>query len=252
MNGLLYLLVALTALSVLVFFHELGHFMAARFFGVTVERFSIGFGKIIGRKKCCETEWVFSAIPLGGYVKMKGQDDTDPTSRSDDPDSYNSKRPWQRIIILLAGPLANLILAFVIYLCIALMGAPLIAAKDYITPIVGAVSKGSPAEIAGIQKGDKILSVNGKKIKYWYEISRKIQSSPDPIKIRIERQGSRIDLELNTKKTTDLNEFEEKIERRIIGIIPLVSKDTEIHFDIADALFYAWNETVKASMLITK
>jgi len=103
--------VALLVLSVLIFFHELGHFTAARFFGVQVDVFSIGFGKKLYSKMIGKTEWSFSAIPLGGYVKMKGQDDTDPTQVSYDDDSYNTKKPWQRIIILLAGPFANFALA---------------------------------------------------------------------------------------------------------------------------------------------
>jgi len=75
MSLIFYLPVALAALSILVFFHELGHFAAARLFGVKVERFSIGFGTVLGRRKWGETEWVFSAVPLGGYIRMKGQDD---------------------------------------------------------------------------------------------------------------------------------------------------------------------------------
>ena len=152
----LYLFIALLALSVLIFFHELGHFIVARLMGVKVERFSIGFGTILARKECCKTEWVISAIPLGGYVKMKGQDDSNPTARSSDPDSYNAKRPWQRILILLAGPLANFVLAFFLYLFVALHGAPLIAATDYLPPVVGKVALDSPAAKAGIRAGDRL------------------------------------------------------------------------------------------------
>ena len=97
--------VALLVLSFLIFFHELGHFTAARFFGVQVDVFSIGFGKKIFSKQIGKTEWSISMIPLGGYVKMKGQDDSDPTAVNYDSDSYTNKKPWQRIIILLAGPL---------------------------------------------------------------------------------------------------------------------------------------------------
>ena len=117
-------LVALLVLSVLIFFHELGHFAAARFFVVQVDVFSIGFGKKLYSKMIGKTEWSLSAIPLGGYVKMKGQDDSDPTAVSYDDDSYNVKKPWQRIIILLAGPFANFLLAFVLYFAIANIGVP--------------------------------------------------------------------------------------------------------------------------------
>ncbi len=251
MSTLLYLFIALTALSVLVFFHELGHYLAARSFGVTIERFSIGFGKVLARKQCCGTEWAFSAIPLGGYVKMKGQDDSDPLARSADPDSYNSKKPWQRIIILLAGPVANLVLAFFLYLHIAFYGAPASVAIDYLPPIVGQVSEDTPAQKAGLKPGDRILSVEGHPIRYWYEIGRQIQAAPDPIHLMIERNATRLPLTLTTKTVESQNEYMEKVHRRIIGISPRVDVNTTIHFDPKGMLFYAWNETRKAATLIT-
>lgn len=116
-------IVSLAVLSALIFFHELGHYTAAKFFGVFVEVFSIGFGKKLASFNWLGTQWQISAIPLGGYVKMKGQDDLDPTTLSTDNDSYNSKKPWQRIIILLAGPLANFLLAWFLFYAIAL-GSP--------------------------------------------------------------------------------------------------------------------------------
>jgi len=250
MSLLFYLFIALVALSVLVFFHELGHYAAAKYFGVKVERFSIGFGKILSRKQCCGTEWVFSAIPLGGYVKMKGQDDSDPTARSDDTDSYNTKKPWQRIIILLAGPIANLILAFFVYLAIAFSGAPAIVAVDYLPPVVNQVSPDSPAQKAGIQHGDIILQVNKTPITYWYEIGETIRHSSGDIQLKIKRDGEIKTVTLGTKIIDGKNEFQEAIKRRIIGINTDIQKDKIIRFSPAQALFYAWNETKKATLLI--
>jgi len=250
LETLLYLFIALTALSVLVFFHEMGHFLAARFFGVTIERFSIGFGKVLARKQCCGTEWAFSAFPLGGYVKMKGQDDSDPLARSADPDSYNSKKPWQRIIILLAGPVANLVLAFFLYLHIAFYGVPASLAIDYLPPIVGQVSEDTPAQKAGLKPGDRILSVEGHPIRYWYEIGRQIQAAPDPIHLEIERNATRLPLTLTTKTIESQNEYLEKVHRRIIGISPQFDTNMTIRFTPSEMLFYAWNETRKAATLI--
>ncbi|WP_294959439.1 RIP metalloprotease RseP, partial [Sulfurovum sp.] len=175
------ILVALLVLSVLIFFHELGHFTAARFFGVQIDVFSIGFGKRIWTKKIGKTEWSLSAIPLGGYVKMKGQDDTDPTKISYDRDSYNTKKPWQRIVILLAGPFANFLMAFLLYLAIAYMGVPKLLAY------VGQVTKDTPAYQAGLKKEDKILQINGVNIKYWEEIGKQINASKGKITLVIER-----------------------------------------------------------------
>ena len=114
MVSVLWNLVAfLVALGVLITVHEFGHFWVARRCGVRVERFSIGFGRALWRRTDRQgTEYVIALIPLGGYVKMKGQDDTDPLAISSDSDSYNSKKPWQRILILLGGPFANILTAF--------------------------------------------------------------------------------------------------------------------------------------------
>ena len=250
MSLIFYLFIALVALSVLVFFHELGHYTAAKFFGVKVERFSIGFGKILSRKQCCGTEWAFSAIPLGGYVKMKGQDDSDPMLKSKDFDSYNAKKPWQRIIILLAGPLANLILAFFVYLLIAIGGAPAVVATDYLPPVVSQVQKDSPADKAGIHAGDKIQKVNGIAVTYWYEIGHLIRNSTGQINLEIQRGSAPLMLTLDTQIINGKNQFQETVKRKIIGINTDIPKELNIHFTLQGALFYAWNETKKSATMI--
>jgi regulator of sigma E protease len=252
MSLILYIFIAILGLSFLVFFHELGHFIAARAFGVTVERFSVGFGKILFKKECCSTEWAFSAIPLGGYVKMKGQDDANPLAKSSEKDSYNAKKPWQRIIILLAGPAANIVTAFFLYLFITIGGAPLSTAKDYFPPVIGKVAPESPASRAGLKPKDKIISVNGVKVKFWYEISKEIEKSPSSIILEIQRDERILKIKLDTKEIDDKNEFQESIKRHIIGITPDFNKDEKIYFSPPEALFYAFRETINASKLITK
>ena len=253
MEIILYIFIAIIGLSFLIFFHELGHFIAARAFGVTVERFSIGFGKILWKKECCSTEWAFSAIPLGGYVKMKGQDDADPLAKSSDQDSYNSKKPWQRIVILLAGPFANILTAFFLYLIISIGTVPVIAARDYTPPVVDSVKQGSPADIAGFKKGDKILSINAKPIKFWYQISEEVEKSPSSLLFEVKRGDKIITLKIENSTTIDdKNEFQEKIKRHIIGISSSYKVGDKIKLSLGDAIFYAYRETIKASVLITK
>jgi len=239
------ILVALLVLSVLIFFHELGHFTAARFFGVQIDVFSIGFGKRLWTKKIGKTEWSISAIPLGGYVKMKGQDDTDPTKVSYDEDSYNTKKPWQRIVILLAGPFANFLMAFFLYLAIAYMGVP------KLLPYVDKVTKDSPAYQAGLRKNDRILQINGINIKYWEEIGKQINASQGKLTMIIERDHHLKTLTLEPKVIEDKNIFGETVERRIIGITPL-PKQTTLVYGFTEGWKYAWDETVKSSTLIFK
>ena len=237
------ILVALLVLSVLIFFHELGHFTAARFFGVQVDVFSIGFGKKLYSKTIGKTQWSISAIPLGGYVKMKGQDDSDPTNISHDEDSYTGKKPWQRIVILLAGPFANFLMAFFLYLAISYMGVP------KLLTYVDKVTKDAPAHMAGVQKEDKILQINGHNIKYWEEVGKKINESQGDITMIVERDKRLVTLQLKPKVIEDQNVFGEKITRKIIGITPL-PKQTTVHYGFIDGFSYAWDETVKASTLI--
>jgi len=239
------ILIALLVLSLLIFFHELGHFTAARFFGVQVDVFSIGFGKKLYSRMIGKTQWSISAIPLGGYVKMKGQDDSDPTKVSDDDDSYNRKKPWQRIIILLAGPFANFLMAFLLYLAIAYLGVPKMLAY------VGKVSENTPAYKAGVTKEDKIVRINGKEVLYWEDIGKQINESNGTISLMVEREDQLITLKLLPKVIEDQNIFGEKISRRIIGISPLGTQTT-VHFDFIDGFGYAWEETKRASLLIVQ
>ncbi|MDP3465061.1 MAG: RIP metalloprotease RseP [Sulfuricurvum sp.] len=236
-------IVALLVLSLLIFFHELGHYTAARFFGVYVEVFSIGFGKKLASFKWLNTQWQISAIPLGGYVKMKGQDDLDPTAISSDNDSYNAKKPWQRIVILLAGPLANFAIAWILFYAIALGG------PQALSPVIGTIVKESPAEIAGLQKNDKILSINGEAITQWNELSDKIKSSSSTLTLAVERNETQIFILLTPKITETTNIFKEKVQQRMVGIAPAgVTHRLELGF--IETLKYASAQTYETSFLI--
>ena len=237
---------ALLVLSFLVFFHELGHFVAARYFGVQVDVFSIGFGKRLLTKKIGKTEWSFSMIPLGGYVKMKGQDDSDPTNNNYDDDSYTTKKPWQKIVISFAGPFANFLLAFIIYIGIATMGVP------KLLPVIGDLNQTQPAYQAGVKAGDEILAIEGKKIKYWEEIGEVIQKTPSTLHLTILRGERELNLDVTPKFYTMTNIFNEKIERKLIGITPDVNRTVHYSFSPQESLNFAYEQTKSSSTMILK
>ena len=231
------IITALFILSFLVFFHELGHFTAARFFGVQVDVFSIGFGKKLLTKQIGKTLWSFSLIPLGGYVKMKGQDDSDPTLINHDDDSYNTKKPWQRIIILLAGPFANFLLAFLIYLSIATMGVPTLL------PTIGEVNSTQPAYKAGFLVGDSITQINGTPIQYWKEIGDAIKNAPSTVEVTVLRDNKPVKLTVTPETQKMLNIFKEEIERKLIGIKPDINSTVNVPYSPMDTLNYAYEQT---------
>jgi regulator of sigma E protease len=236
-------IVALAVLSVLIFIHELGHYSAARFFGVYVEVFSIGFGKKLFSFMWLNTRWQISAIPLGGYVKMKGQDDLDPMALSADNDSYNTKKPWQRIIILLAGPLANFALAWVLFYAIALGG------PQSLSPVIGNVVKDSPAALAGLQKGDIVLKINGETIREWNELSDVVKSSVGTLTLHVQRKENIHLISVTPKISETQNIFKENIQRRMVGIAPAGVTHT-LELNAIGALQYASEETYNSSLLI--
>ncbi|AXH12634.1 RIP metalloprotease RseP [Halarcobacter bivalviorum] len=233
----------LLVLSFLVFFHELGHFLAARYFGVKVNVFSIGFGKQIYSKVWRGTRWQIALIPLGGYVQMKGQDDTKPGLYEDGTDSYNNKKPWQRIIILFAGPFANFVLAAILYFVIALAGA------NSLSPTVGTVQENSPALKAGIKPGDQIIRINNTEIKTWEQIGETIISTEGALNFYIKRDGQFISKVINPHVSDAQNMFRENIKKRMIGISP-APKVVTIYHDPVSAISFAWDKTIESSKMI--
>jgi regulator of sigma E protease len=155
----------LVVLGVLVAFHELGHFLAARWVGVKVLKFSLGFGPKIFGRKMGETEYLLSAIPLGGYVKLFGEDETEATTQEDRARSFAHKGLWGKVLIVAAGPGFNFILAYFIFAGWLATGAPLpVPTFQDLTPDIEAMVPGSPADTAGLHIGDRVSRVNGQDI----------------------------------------------------------------------------------------
>jgi regulator of sigma E protease len=151
-------------LGVLIFVHELGHFLMARRIGVRVLKFSLGFGPRIFGFTRGDTEYCISAIPLGGYVKMAGENPDDP--RTGQPDEFLSKSKWQRFQVLIMGPAMNLVLAVVVTAGVLMRGAEVPAYQSR-PPVVGQVVDGSPAAKGGIRTGDRIVSIAGRNVSTW-------------------------------------------------------------------------------------
>lgn len=159
------LLAFVVAIAIPVVFHELGHYAVARLFDVKVLKFSIGFGKSIYSRRIGrgETEWVISAIPLGGYVKMLDEREEE-VPEHELPRAFNRKPVWQRMAIVVAGPVANLLLAVALYFVLLVHGIP------GIKPLLGEIAANSPAATAGLQSKQTIVSINGQPTPSWQEI----------------------------------------------------------------------------------
>ena len=181
------LLAFLFVLGVLVFVHELGHFLAARRLGVRVLTFSLGFGPKILKFRRGDTEYCVSVIPLGGYVKMAGESPDD--LRTGRPDEFMSKTKWERFQILIMGPVMNIVLAVVVMAVVLAQGAEVPVYQDQ-PPVVGAVAPGSPAEQAGIQRGDLILDVAGRPVETWEDLFIAVGTRPDrDVSVMLRRAG---------------------------------------------------------------
>lgn len=206
---------AILALGFLIFIHELGHFLVAKKSGVGVNTFSLGFGpKIFGFTKG-ETEYRLSAIPLGGYVRMVGENPGEEVPEEDLKRSFSHKKVGPRLAIVAAGPLSNLVLAFVIYYLVLLAwGIPTL------TTMVGEVSKGQPAAVAGIQKGDKVLAINGRQLGDWMDMVQIIQKSGGkPLNMLVDRQGRSLEFSINPKMAVSKDIFGEEHKVYRVGII---------------------------------
>ena len=184
----------LFVLGVLIFVHELGHFLAARRLGVRVLTFSLGFGPKILKFTRGDTEYCVSAIPLGGYVKMAGESPDDP--RSGAPDEFLSKTKWERFQVLIMGPVMNIVLAVVVLAVVLAQGAEVPAYEDQ-PPVIGAVKMKSAAERGGIQVGDRILTVAGDAVPTWKDLAIAVGTRADrTVAVTLDRNGRTMSLDV--------------------------------------------------------
>jgi len=238
-------------LGVLIFFHELGHFLVARFFNVGVEKFSLGFGpRLIGRKVGL-TDYRISAIPLGGYVKMVGEEPDADIDPADIPISFTHKHVFKRILIVAAGPLFNLLLAVIIFFAIFQVSGIYI-----LKPSVGRVETESPAEKAGITPGDLILAIDGQPVESWDEMSDRIKKSggkPLALSIRTGDVERVVRVTPGTRVTQDI--FGEEAKRYVIGIVAsgdFFTKDLNLFEALAESLLQTYRVTELTVLSIVK
>jgi regulator of sigma E protease len=198
-------------LGVLIFVHELGHFIMARRIGVRVLTFSLGFGPKLLTIKRGDTEYCISAIPLGGYVKMAGENPED--NRTGAPDEFLSKTKWQRFQVLVMGPIMNLALAWIVMAVVLYQGAPVPLFSEQ--PVeIGGFTENSVAKAAGLEVGDRVVAVDGRPVTDWDDFSMTIATKADRgVTLRVERNGTLLDRPLTPSSVS-------KYEIGDIGIQP--------------------------------
>ena len=203
----------LFVLGVLIFVHELGHFLVARFYGVRVLTFSLGFGPKLIKVRRGPTEYCISLIPLGGYVKLAGETVQD--QRTGEPDEFLSKSKWVRCQVYLAGPLMNLGLAVVVVAVVLSLGAdvPLYQSSP---PVIGTVAAGSAGEAAGLKPGDRVVSVDDKKVDTWDALAIEyLPRANQELELGVQRDGQILKIHITPRASG-------KYEIGEIGIGPIL------------------------------
>ena len=254
-----YLVPFVVLLGILVFVHEFGHFLVAKFSGVKVEEFSIGFGKELwGFNDKSGTRWKVAAVPLGGYVKMLGDADATSATSSEEvkklsedelKKAFTAQGPAKKLAITLAGPLANYLFAILIF-----AGIFFFLGKLSFPPIIGSVVPGGAAEAAGILKNDRVLEINGKKINTFADLQREIELCVDgKALLKIQRGEDVLSLPVVLKEIdAPTNEYDAKNapkERKLllgvqsVNIVEIDHKKLSLTEAFREALVETWNVT---------
>jgi regulator of sigma E protease len=220
MNSLAFNIIpGIIALGFLIFVHELGHFLMAKFTDVKVITFSLGFGKKLWKRTWGETEYALSVFPLGGYVKLLGEGTEEEIPVEDAHRSYSNKPTFVKILIVFFGPFFNILCAGLIFFVMLSVGAMLPASPSGPSAKVSAVVKDFPAAEVGILPGDIITAVNGQKVAYFAEVQQFMTKAVDkPLRIEVKRQGQMIEFSVTPKEIETTNSAGDIVRRKVIGI----------------------------------
>ena len=215
MNSLLSFILVL---GVLIFVHELGHFLFAKLCGVKVLKFSLGFGNRVWGRQWGETEYLISAFPLGGYVKMYGEQEGEEVQAAERHRSFSHKPVWQRFGIVFGGPLFNLVFAVLLFFVLfVFVGLP----EPVDSTKIGEITPGSVAEQVGLKTGDEIRTINDRATTTWTEVSDAIKDSQGrPVTLAVERAGEQLTVTAQPTMQKVKNLFGEEVgERYMLGIV---------------------------------
>ena len=241
---------AVIVLGILVFVHELGHFLLAKRLGVGVLTFSLGFGPRLVGRKIGETQYQISAFPLGGYVKLIGENPQEAVKEEDLARSFSVQPIWKRLAIICAGPFFNFFLAVVLFSVINLFGIPFLPAK------IGEISPGLPAEMAGLKNGDTVLSINGKDVSRWDDLSKIIRgSNGKELSLRVKRDDQVAEIRVTPKSSVQKNLFGEEVHTYVIGITPseeVVLEKVNPFVAIGKGFSQTWNGITLTVVAIVK
>jgi len=243
----LYIVAFLVVISILIVVHELGHFWAAKSVNIQVPRFSLGLGPRVAGFRRGETEYVISAIPLGGYVKMAGMEDDEAAEvlegggdpQEVDPErTFDSKPLWARAWVISAGVIFNAIFAVLVF-----MGLGMAYGEPVPTPVVGQVIPASPAAAAGLRTGDRVLAIGGERIADWTEFVKVVEASPGrPLPVELQRAGRTVAVTVTPRSEGGVGK---------IGVAPSQTAEV-VHrpMGAGEAVVYGFRETWNYTALI--
>lgn len=211
---------AIVLFGLLIFFHELGHFILAKLVGVKVLKFSLGFGPKLISRKIGDTEYILSALPLGGYVKPLGEEPGEELSEEERPFAFNTQPAWKRAAIIIAGPVFNLVLAYIIFVTFLSTGIPVVIPNlDSISPTIDSVKEDSPAMKAGLMEDDTIIAISGESIDDWTGMSEVISKNVGrELPLRVSRGDEIIELKVTPEPDSIKDEEGKDIVVGRIGI----------------------------------